>query len=163
MSEPPDYRKLYAPMVGVALAVIAADQITKHFATRLRPHDPVAFTPEAAAALAAYRWPGNVRELANVVERLTILSDGAVTADAVRQVVPSVPPLHIVERGTGGEVKQVERKEHASLSDSLDNHERALIQAALSDAAGVVAEAARMLETDRANLYRRMKRLGLGD
>ena len=35
MSEPPDYRKLYAPMVGVALAVIAADQITKHFATGL--------------------------------------------------------------------------------------------------------------------------------
>jgi two-component system nitrogen regulation response regulator NtrX len=51
----------------------------------------------------------------------------------------------------------------ASLSDSLDNHERALIQAALNDANGVVAEAARVLQTDRANLYRRIKRLGLGE
>ncbi len=62
--------------------------LVRHFATRLRPQDPVTFTPDAVAALAGYRWPGNVRELANVVERLTILADGAVTADAVRQVVP---------------------------------------------------------------------------
>ena len=133
------------------------------------------------AALAGYRWPGNVRELANVVERLTILAEGGVTADLVRQVVPGgqnvnsanaggplppprgpaappashltpFPPLHDMERGDTG---------RASLSESLDNHERALIQAALNDAKGVVAEAARTLQTDRANLYRRMKRLGL--
>lgn len=35
MSERLDYRKLYAPMVAVALAVIALDQITKQFATGL--------------------------------------------------------------------------------------------------------------------------------
>ncbi len=136
--------------------------LVKHFATRLRPHDPVAFTPEAVAALAAYRWPGNVRELANVVERLTILSDGAVTAEAVRRVVPvgsAVPPVPSPQSS----VLLDGRKEQLPLSDSLDNHERALIQAALSDADGVVAEAARLLQTDRANLYRRMKRLGLGD
>lgn len=31
----PTFAKLYAPMVGVAIAVIAVDQVTKHFATRL--------------------------------------------------------------------------------------------------------------------------------
>ncbi|MGY2498766.1 AAA-type ATPase lid domain-containing protein, partial [Klebsiella pneumoniae] len=32
-----------------------------------------AFSPEAAAALQAYRWPGNIRELRNVIERASII------------------------------------------------------------------------------------------
>ena len=47
------------------------------------------------------------------------------------------------------------------LSDALDDYERALIAAALTQSEGNVAEAARVLQTDRANLYRRMRRLGL--
>ena len=47
------------------------------------------------------------------------------------------------------------------LSDQLDDYERLLIQRALQAADGVVAEAARRLQTDRPNLYRRMRRLGI--
>jgi len=47
------------------------------------------------------------------------------------------------------------------LNEALDEFERALIAAALAQARGNVAEAARVLRTDRANLYRRMRRLGL--
>ena len=49
-----------------------------------------------------------------------------------------------------------------ALVEELDRYERTLITRALSAAAGNVAEAARRLATDRANLYRRMKRLGIG-
>jgi two-component system nitrogen regulation response regulator NtrX len=47
------------------------------------------------------------------------------------------------------------------LSDRLDSYERRQIESALNAADGSVAEAARLLRTDRANLYRRMKRLGI--
>jgi transcriptional regulator with GAF, ATPase, and Fis domain len=48
-----------------------------------------------------------------------------------------------------------------ALTDALDRFERTLIARALSATQGNVAEAARRLSTDRANLYRRMRRLGL--
>jgi transcriptional regulator with GAF, ATPase, and Fis domain len=47
------------------------------------------------------------------------------------------------------------------LSDALDDFERGMITAAMAQAEGNVAEAARVLQTDRANLYRRMRRLGI--
>jgi len=47
------------------------------------------------------------------------------------------------------------------LADALDDYERALITQALTAARGKVAEAARRLQTDRPNLYRRLRRLGI--
>ena len=43
----------------------------------------------------------------------------------------------------------------------LDDYERTLILDALNHADGSVADAARRLHTDRPNLYRRMRRLGI--
>src|SRR5919197_883135 len=118
---------------------------------------PPRWTPEAIAALGRYRWPGNVRELANIVERLSILHAGSeVTEDAIRSVLP-------VERApTAGPLPDPAALDH-SLSDTLDEYERMLIARALSMAGGNVAEAARKLKTDRPNLYRRMRRLGIGN
>jgi two-component system nitrogen regulation response regulator NtrX len=117
---------------------------------------PPRWTSEAIAALGRYRWPGNVRELANIVERLSILHAGTdVTEDTVRGVLP-------VERTpTAGPLPDPAALDR-SLTDTLDEYERMLISRALSMAAGNVAEAARKLKTDRPNLYRRMRRLGLG-
>ena len=44
-------------------------------------------TPEALAELKTGQWTGNIRELNNVVERLLILCDSPITAEAVRQYV----------------------------------------------------------------------------
>ncbi|HET6578671.1 MAG TPA: sigma-54 dependent transcriptional regulator, partial [Gemmatimonadales bacterium] len=123
--------------------------LVAHLAGRVRPRQAPAFTPEALAALARYAWPGNVRELANLVERLGILSGPTVDAAAVREVLrggPAPAPAVLPAR---------------PLSDALDDYERGLIGAALGQAQGNIAEAARLLQTDRANLYRRIRRLGL--
>ena len=125
---------------------------------RMRTGQPLpAWTDDALAALTRYSWPGNVRELANIVERLAILHPGrAVGAADVAAVLP-------VERGpraSAAPLPDPAALDH-SLSDTLDEYERVLISRALSMAAGNVAEAARRLRTDRPNLYRRMRRLGI--
>ena len=125
--------------------------LVAHLAQRLRPRDPPRFTADALAAMAAYPWPGNVRELANLVERLSILCGPTIDAAAVRQVLrpaaaSTPPPPTLAGR---------------PLAQALDDYERTLIAGALAQARGNVAEAARTLQTDRANLYRRLRRLGL--
>ena len=125
--------------------------LVSHLAERLRPRQAPTFTPQALEALAAYAWPGNVRELANLVERLIILSGP--TVDAYR----GAPGLAGRAGGTPGR----RRGAGPAADDALDEFERGLIAAALAQAQGNIAEAARLLQTDRANLYRRMRRLGL--
>ncbi len=124
--------------------------LVAHLAERVRPRQAPAFTPEALEALAGYGWPGNVRELANLIERLIILSGPTIDAPAVRQVLRggAPPPLGAAALGR-------------PLGEALDDFERGLIAAALAQAEGNVSEAARVLQTDRANLYRRMRRLRL--
>ena len=48
-----------------------------------------------------------------------------------------------------------------SLVDTLDETERRLILRALASCNDNIADAAKLLKTDRANLYRRMRRLGI--
>ena len=113
------------------------------------------FSKKAQDALCSYSWPGNVRELMNIVERIVILHPGMeVGAADVSRVLP--PAL-------SGEptIPQYEEGDPRPLRDRLSDYERALIEGALGAATGNVAEAGRRLQTDRANLYRRMQRLGL--
>ena len=102
--------------------------------------------PAAVALLRAYEWPGNVRELANFCERVAILNEGrTVSAAAVAQLLPS----------------ESAASEPGSLSATLDETERRIILKALAACNNNIAEAAKQLKTDRANLYRRMRRLGI--
>ena len=134
--------------------------LVRHFSQvhRGRTGQPLtSWSTNALDALARYRWPGNVRELANIVERLAILHPGReVTSDEIREVLPSAP-TRLAEPAALPNATVLD----ASLTDTLDDYERVLITRALSVAGGNIAEAARRLQTDRPNLYRRMKRLGI--
>jgi two-component system nitrogen regulation response regulator NtrX len=96
-----------------------------------------------------------VRELANIVERMGILHPGE---ELTRSHMDAVLP-HGDEGGRMGSLPSGE----VALADALDDYERRLILRALDEAKWNIADAARRLRTDRPNLYRRMKRLGIDD
>jgi len=134
--------------------------LVHHFVAlfRMRSGQPGAtWSDGAVQALVQYRWPGNVRELANIVERLSILNAGRPIGLAeVRGVIPVTAnePHRPQSFPDPSGLDQ-------SLTDTLDEYEKVLIARAISVADGNIAEAARRLKTDRPNLYRRMKRLGI--
>jgi two-component system nitrogen regulation response regulator NtrX len=137
------------PVVLPPLRERSADipELVQHFMQRWHQQTGRAMPrlePAALARLAAYPWPGNVRELANFCERVAILNEGrAVTVSAVSQLLPDGQPA----------------APEGSLSDQLDDIERRLILRALAENKNNIADAAKQLKTDRANLYRRMRRL----
>ena len=107
--------------------------------------------------LIEYDWPGNVRELMNVLERLAILSTGGPVGPP--EITPLLPQADLSPRAKPTYLEGDPRP----LKERLDDYEKTLIEGALTGARGNVAEAGRRLQTDRANLYRRMKRLGIRD
>jgi two-component system, NtrC family, nitrogen regulation response regulator NtrX len=129
-------------------------ELIRHLMARLRQRHglaPAIIDPDALAVMQQYPWPGNVRELANVCERLAILYPGrgvgrrelaAVLAADAHATPPSA-------------------QAQLSLHERLDAFERELIERALDAAGGSITEAARRLQTDRPNLYRRMRRLDI--
>ena len=102
--------------------------------------------PEALALLRRYQWPGNVRELRNVVERMAILTTGdRIGAEAIPLEVRSVPGIRTA---TG-------------LQEVRDSAERERIRQALDQTDWNVSAAARLLETERTALHKRIRALGL--
>ncbi len=132
--------------------------LVEHALQRLRRRQGIRtprFSAGGVGALQRHSWPGNVRELLNLIERLAILGSGAeVNAADVCAVLPRLTE-------PASEAPPFAETDARALRDRLDDYERELISGALLVADGNVAEAGRRLVTDRANLYRRMKRLGI--
>jgi DNA-binding NtrC family response regulator len=97
----------------------------------------------AMRALQAHTWPGNVRELRHVVEASLALADGAVSADDVAALIEPAAVLSLSRR----------RQQHQG-RDLLEQLDRC---------AWDVNEVASELGVHRATVYRRLRRLGLGD
>ena len=116
----------------------------------------------AMEALRAYRWPGNVRELKNLMERVVIMREGKeVGAELVRAMLAGVPGHGGGSSGAAGEDETEGEGTPVTLAEKLLAYERQLLEQALAASGGNVAQAARDLGLDRANLHRRLQRRGL--
>ncbi len=150
------YRLAVIPISVPPLRERASDLplLVRHFATLLAEENgrrPRRFTKEALDRLIGYDWPGNVRELRNLVERLLIMCDREeIGADDVSRVV-----------GGGSTGGKREGEGGVPLRERVERFEIELVRDALRECGGNVAETARALRTDRANLHRKMKRYGI--
>ena len=107
---------------------------------------PRTIDPDAVAVLERYAWPGNIRELRNVVERMAILTPGdRITADAI--------PLEV----RSGQAPRAA----TGLQEVRDSAERERIRQALDQTDWNVSAAARLLDTERTALHKRIRTLGL--
>ncbi len=112
--------------------------LVEHLLERLATgREPLRFTDEAMARLAAYHWPGNVRELENVLRRLLAASS--------RIIRPRELPTEILgtpETPAAGTLREAESR---------------AIRRALVAAGGNKSKTARILGITRATLYAKLK------
>ena len=160
------YRLNVVPISVPALRERAGDvgELVEHFRARLTEEtgrQAPEFSPEAIRALESWSWPGNVRELRNAVERLTIMTQGdRVEGDDVARVLQGARPGPPGPSPAPPPEDGVADLENLTLRELLEQTEIRAIQRALS-AGRTISEAARSLGMDRANLHRKMRRLGI--
>jgi DNA-binding NtrC family response regulator len=109
---------------------------------------PPTLAPEAVALLTVHAFPGNVRELKNVIERALIASGGKAIQKGHIEF-PGARPM------TAGSATPAAKIPATDLPLNIDDAEQALIQRALEQTNGNVAEAARLLGVNRSRIYRR--------
>jgi DNA-binding NtrC family response regulator len=105
---------------------------------------------ESVEVLKSYDFPGNVREFKNIIERALIESGGKV-----------IHPEHLLSlrRSSGLPVAVVSDSGPESLSSlplNLAHAEELLIQRALKQTNGNIADAARLLGIHRTRIYRKL-------
>ena len=126
--------------------------LADHFAALVADQNgwkPRGFTPAAVEQLLAYSWPGNVRELRNIVERVLLLTDGAVDGATVRQVLSGRQLASGPAAGSG------------PLADRVAAFEREVVLAELNAHGHRVAETARALGIERSHLYKKCQQLAI--
>jgi two-component system, NtrC family, response regulator HydG len=122
---------------------------------RVAPQRRIALSAGALAVLQRHAFPGNVRELRNVLERATLLADGAfIEAVHVEGALGADQPSS-APRLTGNASLQGQRS--LATDASLRSVERAALRAQLEVHSGSRAELARKLGISERSLYRKLR------
>jgi DNA-binding NtrC family response regulator len=123
--------------------------LARHFLRALGPsvrHGEMTLSPRAEQALVGRDWPGNIRELRNLIERAVLLSNS------------DVIDAQSLEPGTSA---RAAAQEAINTQLTLQEVEKAQIQAVLAEEGGRIESAARRLGIHRSSLYNKIKRHGI--
>jgi two-component system, NtrC family, response regulator AtoC len=118
-----------------------------------RSERPVTIRQDALERILAHDWPGNVRELENVVARAMVLAPGGVITPECIQFARG--------RRDSSTAWLDQIPHHEGYWTILKQVEGQLIRAALAEAHGNKAEAARILGVRRRLLYEKLSELGM--
>ena len=156
--------------------------LTKELILRLEntKQNTVRFTKNAIIAMSKYDWPGNVRELANLIERMSITHPHGVVGE---NDLPAKIKANALSENTGLELKDLDERsiqavcsvpttinvaidapqinfpaEGFDLKTYIANIEIKIIQDALDNTNGVIAQAAKTLGLRRTTLAEKMRK-----
>ncbi|WNX90163.1 sigma 54-interacting transcriptional regulator [Emergencia timonensis] len=127
------------------------DELCAHFVdeyTKKHNRDFV-LTQDQLAIMKQYTWPGNIRELENVIEYLTICASG--TKEVADEMLKG---LLDISQGDEGAVAS------GTLSQSLENYEKALIESVLRDSTSL-RDAGAKLGVNASTISRKIKQYGI--
>ena len=118
-----------------------------------RSDRPITIRQDALDLILSHDWPGNVRELENVIARVIVIAPGGVITPECIQLTGRR------NHTSAGWLDQIPY--HEGYWNVLRQVEARLIHAALLEAHGNKAEAARILDIRRRLLYEKLTELGM--
>jgi DNA-binding NtrC family response regulator len=142
--------------------------LSEHFLQRHATQQPLLLSKAAVDRMLEHDWPGNVRELENRIHRAVLVcGKGPIAPEHLgldgesQRSSPSEPPPNLTAAAQTPEKMAAAPDETPKATTPLETAERAVVEAALERANGVVSRAAAELGLSRQALYRRMERLGI--
>ncbi len=106
-------------------------------------------SPEALAVLFKYPWPGNIRELQNIIERLTITTNGNIITEE------NLPVFLKQEAMTNANTNV-----NLSLAEAMEKAEKAILEKALADY-GSTRAMAKALQVSQPTIVRKLHKYDL--
>ncbi len=117
---------------------------------------PMPISPDAVELLKQYAWPGNIRELRNVVERLLLLCETELDANAVKLALPGLSRAATTEPAVAGAAES-----SRPLSERVLAFERSVVLAELDRHDRHITQTAKALGLERSHLYKKCQQLGI--
>ena len=101
-----------------------------------------------------YTWPGNIRELRNLIERVTILSQGQ-DDDKILNIIKES-----LSQSEGDKFSITETLDYP-LREARENFEKEYLITQLKKFSGNISKTAKFVGMERSALHRKLKGLGI--